>query len=135
MTLNEIFNVRGVLNVALFGSRAVGCAKEDSDYDYLVLVERRPCSNSGWFQKGFVPDAADPLYGVDFSSWRKGSINLVFTDNLDYFKVTLEASEFCKKYEVYDKADRCKIHEAFRDQQKFLITTHCNIFRVTETYK
>jgi len=27
MTLNEIFNVRGVLNVALFGSRAVGCAK------------------------------------------------------------------------------------------------------------
>ena len=123
MTLNEIFNIKSVLNVALFGSRAVGCAKEDSDYDYLVLVKKRPCSNSGWFGLGFVPDVEDPLYGVDFSSWRKGNINLVFTDNLDYFKVTLEASEFCKKYEVFDKADRCKVHEAFRDQQKFITIT------------
>ena len=123
MTLNEIFNVRGVLNVALFGSRVVGCAKEGSDYDYLVLVKGRPVFDSDWFGLRFCPRCGmDPLYGADFSSWRKGNINLVFTDNLDYFKVTLEASEFCKKYEVYDKADRCKIHEAFRDQQKFLTT-------------
>ena len=123
MTLDEIFNVRGVLNVALFGSRVVGCAKEGSDYDYLVLVKERPVLDSEWFRLGFEPDTMDPLYGEDFSSWRKGNINLVFTDNPDYFKVTLEASEFCKKYEVYDKEDRCKIHETFRDQQKFLITT------------
>ena len=123
MTLDEIFNVRGVLNVALFGSRVVGCAKEGSDYDYLVLVKERPVLDSEWFRLGFEPDTMDPLYGEDFSSWRKGNINLVFTDNPDYFKVTLEASEFCKKYEVYDKADRCKIHESFRDQQKFLTTT------------
>lgn len=120
MELNEIFKVKGVLNVALFGSRAVGCAKENSDYDYLVLVKVRPTTDSYWLKLGFIPDTDDPLYGEDFSSWRKGSINLVFTDDPDYFKVTLEASDFCKKYKVFDKADRCKIHESFRDQQKFL---------------
>ena len=122
MELNEIFKVKGVLNVALFGSRAVGCARENSDYDYLVLVEERPTTRCGWLERGFIPDADDPLYGADFSSWRKGDINLVFTDNPDYFKVTLEASEFCKKYKVFDKADRCRVHESFRDQQKFLTT-------------
>ena len=121
MTFNELFGMKGVLNVALFGSRAVGCAKEDSDYDYLVLVEERPTTNSMWLQKGFTPDIDDPLYGEDFSSWRKDNINLVFTDNFGYFKVTLEACEFCKKYKVFDKADRCKIHESFRDQRKFRI--------------
>ncbi len=122
MEIDEIFKAKEVLNVALFGSRLVGCAKEDSDYDYLVLVRERPCTNSCWFELGFTPDTDDPLYGVDFSSWRKGNMNLVFTDNHDYFKVTLEASEFCRKYEVFDKADRCKVHESFRDQQKFLTT-------------
>ena len=91
MTLDEIFNVRGVLKVALFGSRVVGCAKEGSDYDYLVLVKKRPVFDSDWSGLGFEPDTMDPLYGVDFSSWRKGNINLVFTDNPDYFKVTLES--------------------------------------------
>jgi predicted nucleotidyltransferase len=123
MEINEIFNVKGVLKVALFGSRAVGCANESSDFDYLVLVKKRPCLPSDWVNLGFVPDVEDPLYGEDFSSWRKGNINLVFTDNPDFFKVTLEASEFCKKYEVFDKADRCKVHEAFRDQQEFITTT------------
>ena len=56
MTLDEIFNVRGVLNVALFGSRVVGCAKEGSDYDYLVLVKERPVFDSDWSGLGFVPD-------------------------------------------------------------------------------
>lgn len=124
MDLNEIFEEKGVLNVALFGSRAVGCAKENSDYDYLVLVRERPATTSSWFNiYGFTPDVDNPLYGVDFSSWRKGNVNLVFTDNPEYYRVTLEASEFCKKYKVFDKADRCRIHEAFRDQQKFLTTT------------
>ena len=123
MELNEIFEEKGVLNVALFGSRAVGCAKENSDYDYLVLVKERPCTNSGWFDiYGFRPDVDDPLYGVDFSSWRKDNINLISTDDPEHFRVTLEASEFCKKYKVFDKDDRCKVHEAFRAQRKFWAT-------------
>lgn len=124
MELNEIFEEKGVLNVALFGSRAVGCAKENSDYDYLVLVDEKPLTNSRWSDTyGFSPDVDDPLYGVDFSSWRKGNVNLIFTDNPEYYRVSLEASEFCKKYKVFDKADRCRVHESFRDQQKFLTTT------------
>ena len=124
MELKEIFEEKGVLNVALFGSRAVGCAKENSDYDYLVLVKERPCTNSGWYDiYGFRPDGGDPLYGEDLSSWRKGNVNLVFTDDPDYYRVTLEASEFCKRYRVFDKADRCRVHEAFRDQQKLPTTT------------
>ena len=48
MEINEIFKVKSVLNIALFGSRAVGCAKGNSDFDYLVLVKNRPCTKSEW---------------------------------------------------------------------------------------
>ena len=122
MTLDEIFNAdTGVLNVAMFGSRVVGCATDDSDYDYLVLVENRE-DTGAWIDMGFEPDHDDPLYGEDFASRRCGNVNLVITDDKDYFRVTLEATWFCKKYKVFDKTDRCKIHEAFRDQHKFLLT-------------
>jgi len=69
---------------------------------------------------GFIPDSSDPIYGVDFSSWRNETgINLVFTDSEDYFNATIEACEFCTKYKVFDKADRCRVHEAFRNAVKF----------------
>ena len=105
-----------------FGSRVVGCATEKSDYDYLVLVDHRPHTDEmAW--TGFKPDADDPLYGEYFSSWKKGDINLVFTDSEGYYEATLEACEFCKKYKVFDKPDRCKIHEVFRDAAKLRETT------------
>lgn len=66
---------------------------------------------------GFETDSSDPLYGVYFSSWRSGDVNLVLTDSPDYFGATIRACEFCKKYKVYDKADRCMIHEKFRDHK------------------
>jgi hypothetical protein len=101
-------------NMAPFGSRVVGCATEKSDYDYLVLVHQRPSTRDMQYT-GFKPDASDPSYGRYFSSWRKDDVNLVFTDSVEYFNATVDACEFCKKYKVYDKADRCMIHEKFRD--------------------
>lgn len=122
MTLDDLFNDdTGVLNAAMFGSRVVGCATDTSDYDYLVLVENRK-ETLPWWDMGFKPDIKSPLYSEDFSSWNRESINLVITDDKDYFDVTLEATWFCKKYKVFDKTERCKIHEAFRDQHKFLMT-------------
>lgn len=106
-----------VIKIAPFGSRAVGCATEKSDYDYLVLVKKRP-STRDMNNTGFLPDAGDPLYGEYFSSWRSGDRNLVFTDIPEYFDATVEACAFCRKYKVYDKADRCLIHEKFRDATK-----------------
>jgi predicted nucleotidyltransferase len=104
-------------SMAPFGSRVVGCATEKSDYDYLVLVHRRP-STRDMDYTGFYPDADNPLYGTYFSSWRKDDVNLIFTDSAEYFNATMDACEFCKKYKVYDKADRCMIHEKFRDAIK-----------------
>jgi predicted nucleotidyltransferase len=104
-------------SMAPFGSRVVGCATEKSDYDYLVLVHRRP-STRDMDYTGFYPDADNPLYGTYFSSWRKDDVNLIFTDSAEYFNATVDACEFCKKYKVYDKADRCMIHEKFRDAIK-----------------
>lgn len=109
------------IKTAPFGSRVVGCAREDSDFDYLVLVRCRPSLND-MRHTAFLPDADDPLYGNYFSSWRCGNINLVFTDNSEYYEATLEACNFCRKYKVYDKADRCTIHEKFRDA--IATTTH-----------
>lgn len=102
------------IQMAPFGSRVVGCAKDTSDYDYLVLVPRRP-TTSDMRHTDFVPDSENPLYGKYFSSWRSGNINLVFTTSKAYYDATLEACDFCKKYKVYDKVDRCKIHEKFKD--------------------
>ena len=106
-----------VIKMAPFGSRVVGCATEKSDYDYLVLVKRRPTMRE-MHNTEYLPDAGDPLYGDYFSSWRFGDTNLVFTDIPEYFKATMEACEFCRKYKVYDKDDRCLIHEKFRDAAK-----------------
>jgi len=98
-----------------FGSQYVGCANEDSDIDYLLLVPSRPQEKDlqplGWY-----PDSTDPLYGDDFSSWRNvlSNVNLVFTDKPGYYKASLYAATFCKKYKVFNKADRIKLHEAFR---------------------
>ena len=103
-----------------FGSRVVGCATEHSDYDYLVLVPQRPDGRQ-MEGTGFVPDAEDPMYGPDFSSWKNGKINLIFTDSKDYFDATVEACAFCKKYKVYDKVDRCKVHEAYRAISKMAL--------------
>ena len=104
--------------VAPFGSRVVGCATDKSDYDYLILVRERPTTDD-MADTGFKPDVDDPLYGKDFSSWRSDNVNLVFTDSESYFDATIEACEFCRKYKVYDKADRCKVHEYFRDAVKY----------------
>ena len=101
-----------------FGSRVVGCATAHSDYDYLVLVPERP-SLAQMEGSGFLPDCEDPLYGLDFSSWKNGKTNLVFTDSKVYFDATVEACAFCTKYEVFDKEDRCNLHEVYRSSAKF----------------
>ena len=114
----EVLNkLSGFKRMAPFGSRVVGCATKDSDYDYLVLVKDRP-SLPEMEGSGFTPDATDPLYGPYFSSWKKDKINLVFTDNVEYYESTLEACEFCRKYKVYDKEDRCHLHTKFRGERK-----------------
>ena len=112
-TMEEILKKSFVREFAPYGSRVVGCAKEDSDYDYIVYCTARPTS-ADMEDTGFEPDSTDPLYGDDFSSWRKGKVNLVFTDKYSFYKASLEACEFCKEYRVWDKEDRCKVHKAFR---------------------
>ena len=116
--MEEVLKKSWVKKVLPFGSRVVGCATDSSDYDYLVLVGFRPTTGD-LCGTGFEPDSSDPLYGEDFSSWKKGDVNLVFTNSEVYFNATLKACEFCKKYKVYDKKDRCEVHEAFRDAAKY----------------
>ena len=115
--LLEVMLQIGFKELAPFGSRVVGCATEHSDYDYLVLVSHRPDGRQ-MEGTGFIPDAEDPMYGPDFSSWKNGKTNVIFTDSKDYFDATMEACAFCKEYEVYDKVDRCKVHDAYRALSK-----------------
>jgi len=111
--MESVFKNISLISMAPFGSRVVGCAKKDSDYDYLVLVKSKPTIHD-MRGTGFDPDSGDPLYGKYFSSWRKGDVNLVFTNSKQYYDVTIEACLFCTKYKVYDKAERCMIHERFK---------------------
>lgn len=117
---NKLFSSDTTIHrIQLFGSRFVGCATADSDYDYLVLVDHKPGTDSIFSALGFEPDTLDPAYGVDFSSWRKGNVNFVFTTDRGYFDATMEAAEFCRKYAICDKGDRIRVHESFRDKYKF----------------
>lgn len=104
-----------IISMRLFGSRAVGCAKEDSDYDYLVLVEEFPKLS---FLKGLGLEQDAPTEEVYntavFRSWRFGDINIVFTEDLSHYEATTEACDFCKKHKIYDKSDRIAVHEMFR---------------------
>lgn len=110
----ELYRSGPVLSYATFGSRYIGCASEDSDYDWLLLVKDWPKPTD---ILGYEPDAAfdDYYVGSGFRSYRKGDVNLVFTTSESFFHSTKKARDFCYKYQVFDKVDRIMIHDAIRN--------------------
>ena len=80
MNVSKIADMLGIprANVALVGSKFICGA--GNDWDFLVITEEENLRNAG-----FVPDIDDDLYPGDFTSFRRGNINLILTDDYGFF--------------------------------------------------
>lgn len=96
------------------GSRTIdGAARDDSDYDFLVLSKDR------------IPDVFDEL-GYDllsggthydpsegrFNSWRLGFVNFIATDEIEFVKRFLVANEAAKRMSLKSRNDRVTLFQA-----------------------
>ena len=116
--MNEL--KKHVIKHELVGSR-VTCnpAPTDTDQDVLILVAdadafRQHVYESDYLMDGsFVLDAESPLDGYDrFSSYSKGDINLIVTQDNKFYDRFMAATSVAKRLNLLDKADRIALFQA-----------------------
>lgn len=84
----------------------------DTDLDILV-PDDATLINSLIDQAGFVPDS-NPNYGElgEFTSYRKGKINIIVAHDENFYRKFLLATEVCKALNLPEKTDRVLVHTA-----------------------
>lgn len=111
-----------VLKHQMVGSR-VTCnpAPTDTDQDILVLV------SDMWGFRDYILDGSDP-YGLDgsmildsqfpleaddrFSSYSKGDVNLIVTEDPVFYQKFIAASSVAKRLNLLQKPDRLALFQA-----------------------
>ena len=97
------------------GSR-VTCSPppDDTDEDWLLLVQSDPSTR--FAALGFGQDGSPEFYtGNDeggFRSWRKGDLNVVTTQDPEFFERFLLATHLAKRFNLLVKADRIALFQA-----------------------
>lgn len=111
---------RSVVRHAHVGSR-VTCnpAPTDTDCDILVLVRDMGEFRDNAFEHGYemdgsnVLDAALPLDGEDrFSSYSKRDVNLIVTEDKEFYRKFIAASSVAKRLNLLQKPDRIALFQA-----------------------
>lgn len=91
--LRTIEAIKGLVDLALFGSTYI--TGSGNDIDYLVLVEDAAVVIDDLLDDGWGPDGG--VYNSsEFTSLRKGEVNLVITDDASYYTASLAAARICK---------------------------------------
>lgn len=83
----------------------------DTDIDFILLFPDRKYTS---LMKGYSLDGSghyEPSEG-EFSSWRKGKINLICTDSLQFYQRFLTATKVAKHLNLLDKKDRVVLFQA-----------------------
>lgn len=84
-----------------------------SDYDFLVLVKKRDASRIA--SLGFKLDDGsahyDPSEGK-FNSWRRGEVNLIVTDDPDFFDKFVFATKIARSLNLFKREDRVTLFQA-----------------------
>lgn len=93
------------LNYQMFGSKVISPHEPSNDIDYIVLVKNfhdfdKEIQNALGFQR-----STDYL-GQDFTSYRKGDINLVVTTNDKFYDCTILATRFATMLGCKTKQER-----------------------------
>ena len=90
------------------GSR-VTCSPPPADTDLDVLVLDEFYDPQKWEDLGFTIESPhNPDYGPDvlFTSYRRGDINLIVTDEHDFYELFLVATRLCKSLNLMQKQNR-----------------------------
>lgn len=104
-----------LLNMQPVGSR-VTCSPppSDTDEDWLALVSGDP--KDALIQAGFTQDGSPECYtGNDaggFRSWRRGDINIVTTESVEFFDLFMTATYLAKRFNLLIKNDRIALFQA-----------------------
>ncbi len=105
-----------------FAARTVGSTYiygHGEDLDLLVLV-RTPVGMSSlvnsWYHPDFKYGGSGPKSGDNWCSWKRGTLNLLLTDDEDLYDRWLMAAEVCRylhlaKGVVLTKPERIAIHD------------------------
>lgn len=97
-----------------FGSKYVcNPAPLGCDEDWLILATNVTELCETLHKDGYAYDGNGSDYGI-FTSMRKGELNLVVTDNEDFYKASTRATEFCNEFNIKDKTDRMEVHHIAR---------------------
>ena len=107
----------GTLAIAIepVGSR-ITCSPPpaDTDEDWLLLVRSDPSTR--FAALGFGQDGSPEFYtGNDeggFRSWRQGDLNVVTTQDPEFFERFLLATHLAKRFNLLVKADRIALFQA-----------------------
>lgn len=110
--MNKLFDFldSATVNYQMFGSRVISPGEKTNDTDYIVLVKDAKEFDSKIIAIGFAK-SIDYL-GKDFTSYRKGDINLVVTTNDKFYDCTVLATRFAKMLECRTKQERILAFEA-----------------------
>lgn len=106
-----------VVLVSLFGSRYV-CNPPvmDTDLDYLMEVKPGATRIYEFIEStGWTLDGSYQKHMSDFTSYRKGGVNLVISDNPEFCSVSRFATQVCKALNLSDKYKRVLLYNSFRD--------------------
>ena len=86
---------------------------KDTDEDWILLTWEDPTSEM--VEGGFSQDGSPGFYtGNDnggFRSWRNGDLNLVTTQDEDFYKRFVSATEIAKRLNLTEKADRIALFQ------------------------
>jgi hypothetical protein len=99
------------------GSRVI-CdpAPTDTDEDYISFVTDDNKARSGLENLGYKLEGLPDFYtGNDnggFRSYRKGSVNLITTPDLEFYNLFVTATALAKRFNLLDKGDRIALFQA-----------------------
>ena len=93
-----------------------------TDVDFLVYHTNQSIAErltmAGFVMSDFTSYRTN-LKITNFSAWRKGKLNLIVTNNLNYAETFQTATYLCKLHNVTNKNDRVYIHEMLRGEEQF----------------
>jgi exonuclease III len=105
----------------------------DTDEDYLCLVENVNDTYTDLENKGWIdcyrenPDFAgnayreEKEYGVTWYAFRKDTVNVMITSDMDWYIASVAATELCKALNIQNKQRRIRIFRNLKYREPILV--------------
>lgn len=120
--------IANVMDIKLVGSR-VTCSQysDEAEYDHLVLCESLDHTVTIFQREGFATNSSLEIKyaGVpDFVSMRRGMMNLLITEEQQFFDKFMLATHVAKSLDVLDKQHRICLFQAILYGNTYQIPSH-----------